>query len=152
MDLDRFMPALLTFVANRLGSTGSATFRRRFNIGMMDFRILAMLSVESNISGARIADVIDLDKAAVSRTLQSLKRRRLVSITPGPGRIRIATLTPAGRALYDRAYKVSQERERLLLTGFSRAEHEVLIDFVRRMLANTPRLTELASQEPDKKK
>lgn len=152
MDLDRFAPALLTFVANRLSSTGSATYRRRFDIGMMDFRILAMLSVESDISGARIAEVIDLDKAAVSRTLQSLKRRRFVSIAQGPGRIKTAALTPLGRELYERAYVVSRERERLILAGFSKAEHEVLIDFMRRMLANTPRLTELANQEPEKKK
>lgn len=140
MDLDRFTPALITFVANRLSSSGSATYRSRFNIGIMDFRVLAMLSVESGICGARIAEVVGLDKAAVSRTLRSLKRRGLVSIVPGVGRNRMAALTPKGEDLFRRAHDMARQRERLLLSTFSADERETLVDFLHRLLAAAPAL------------
>jgi DNA-binding MarR family transcriptional regulator len=147
MDLDRFVPALLTFIANRLTNSGSATYRRRFGIGMMDFRILAMLSIESGISGARIVEVIDLDKAAVSRTLASLEKRGLVSVAPGVGRARILRLTAEGRKIYDAAWQVALERENRLLSGLSEEERELLIKLLLRLLAATPHVAELVESQ-----
>ena len=145
IDLERFVPALLTFISNRVTNSASATYRRRFDIGVLDFRVMVMLSIEPGASGARIAEVIDLDKAAVSRTLNSLHRRGLISAAPGHGRARILALTAAGEATYGKVRQVAMERERLLLADLSAEDRETLRGLLRRLLAATPRLTELAN-------
>jgi DNA-binding MarR family transcriptional regulator len=137
---------LLLFISNRLTNSGSATYRRRFGIGMMDFRIMAMLSLEPGASGARIAEVIALDKAAVSRTLKSLERRGFVTAKPGLGRARVLTLTAEGRAVYKKMWTIAQERERRLLINLSPKEQEVLRDLLRRLLAAASFVGELAQE------
>jgi DNA-binding MarR family transcriptional regulator len=149
MDLDTFVPALLTFVANRLTNSGSATYRKLFGVGMMDFRVLAMLSVEPGVSGARIARVIGLDQAAVSRTLRSLEDRGLVTATPAGGRSRATVMTAKGREVYDAAWEVAKRREALLLEGLSEEEQALLRTLLRRLLLATPRLTDLGEQGSD---
>lgn len=151
MDLGRFVPALLTFVANRLTNSASVTYRRRFGIGVLDFRVMAMLVIEPGVSGARIAEVIGLDKAAVSRTLKSLQSRGFVSAKAGRGRARVLTLTAAGRRVYDKAWKVAQERERILLSAMSAREQEVFRDLLRRALTATRLLTDLADEPLSKR-
>lgn len=147
MELDKFVPALMTFIANRLTNSGSALYRRAFGIGMMDFRIMAMLSIEPGASGARIAEVIDLDKAAVSRTLASLEKRKYVHVMPGAGRARKLSLTRAGEALYQKAWQLSQERERRLLSLLSSDEQRVLREILQRLLKSTALVAALS--EPD---
>jgi DNA-binding MarR family transcriptional regulator len=144
MDLDSFVPALLIFISNRLTNSGSALYRGRLGIGMMDFRVMAMLTIEPGASGTRIAAVIDLDKAAVSRTLRSLERRGLVRAARGAGSARSLTLSPAGSALYERAWQLSKERERRLLLPLSSRERVVVRDLLRRLLAATAHVAELA--------
>jgi len=146
IDLESFVPALLTFISNRVTNSASATYRRRFDIGVLDFRVMVMLSIEPGASGARIAEVIDLDKAAVSRTLNSLHRRGLITAAPGHGRARILALTAAGEAVYGRVRQVAMERERRLLADLSVEDREILRELLRRVLAATPRLTELAKE------
>ena len=142
MDLARYVPALLVFIANRLTSSGSATYRRRFGIGIVDFRVMAMLSIEPGVSGARICEVIGLDKAAVSRTLKTLEERGYVTALPGQARARTVTLTPAGEALYQRAWKMAQWREAKLLSLLSPTEQETLRSLLRTLLAGTALLAE----------
>lgn len=146
MDLDRYVPALLNFISNRLTTSGSDTYRRKFGLGIMEFRIMAMLSIEPDISGARIAEVIHLDGAAVSRTLQALKERGLVRIDQGQGRSRLAALTGKGRKLYGQAWLIGQERERRLVAGFSEEELDTLTGYLRRLLAATADVAKLSEK------
>ena len=147
MDLARYVPALLVFIANRLTSSGSASYRRLFGIGIVDFRVMAMLSIEPGASGARICDVIGLDKAAVSRALKTLEERGYVTALPGQARARTVTLTTAGEALYQRAWKVAQRRETRLLSLLSPTEQEILRGLLRKVLAGTALLSEPVSNE-----
>jgi len=144
LDLARLVPALLTFIANRMTNSGSATYRRRFGIGIMEFRIMVMLDLESGASGTRIAEVIGLDKGAVSRTLRALEHRGLVEISTGHGNVNASHMTPRGRALYDKARLICIERENRLLKSFTAAEQETLRVLLRKMLANTSHVAELA--------
>jgi DNA-binding MarR family transcriptional regulator len=145
MDLSRFVPALLIFIANRLTNSGSLTYRSRCGIGILDFRVMTMLSIEPGVSGARISEVMNLDKAAISRTLKSLERRGLIRVEQGHGRTRVLALSAEGHATYDPAWLIAQERERRLLSPLSSAEQEVLRDLLRRLLTATTLVADLAS-------
>lgn len=138
LDLAAYVPALLTFVANKLSRSGSALYRRHFGIGITEWRILALLAVEPSIPASRICAVIGLDKGPVSRSLAAMERGGLVAIRPDKAdtRRRRATLTQAGQAMHDRIIVVALERERRLLACLSEAQRTALVDALNLLHAN----------------
>ena len=135
LNLARYVPGLLTFLANKLATGASQCYRKHFGIGVVEWRMLSMLAVENDISANRICQVIGLDKSAVSRSLQVLEASGYVSsrIDPGDARRNTVSLTESGRALHDRVLLVALERERRLLRGLSPEEVDILIELLGRL-------------------
>ena len=75
LDLDRYVPALVTFIANKLSRSATVLYQKRFAVNITEWRILALLAIEPEISAARICHVIGFDKGPVSRTLTAMKER-----------------------------------------------------------------------------
>ena len=142
LDLERYVPALLVFLANKLTSSASAIFRRRFGIGTTEWRVLAMVAVEPDITAGRICRVIGFDKAAVSRALAVLQRKALVQARSHAtdGRSSAFALTARGWQLHDRILQISLEREQRLLADLSPAERETLIGLLNRLHRRLPDL------------
>lgn len=134
LDLDHYVPAYLTYLAGKISSSASATYRPKFGVGITDWRIMALLATEPWITAGRICDVIGLDKAAVSRSVREMKKLGIVEADEDQYRQLIA-LTRKGLGLHDRIVKVSLEREGQLLENFSAAERKLLINFLSRMHA-----------------
>ena len=134
IDHDRYIPALLLFVANKLASGASNTYRRLFGVGVTEWRILSLLANEPECSAQRISQFFDLDKALVSRTLQVLSKAQFVSIKVDAYRRRSINLTRKGLALHNKIIKVALAREQRLLSDFSPAEIDTLAGFLGRLL------------------
>lgn len=135
LNLARYVPGLLTFLANKLATGASQCYRKHFGIGVVEWRMLSMLAVENGITANRICQVIGLDKSAVSRSLQALEASGYVGsrVDPGDARRNTVSLTEAGRALHDRVLLVALERERRLLSGLSSEEVDTLIELLGRL-------------------
>ncbi|CAM3593923.1 HTH-type transcriptional regulator PecS [Pseudomonas reidholzensis] len=140
LNLARYVPGLLTFLANKLATGASLCYRKHFGIGVVEWRMLSMLAVESDITANRICQAIGLDKSAVSRSLQTLEAAGRVrsQVDPKDARSYSVSLTEAGKALHDRVLKVAMERERRLLSGLSAAEVDTLVDLLGRLHAQVP--------------
>ncbi|KXI26730.1 MarR family winged helix-turn-helix transcriptional regulator [Paraglaciecola hydrolytica] len=138
LDLEKYIPALVTSLSNKLSAGASNCYRKYFNIGVIEWRVLAMLKVESDISANRICQVIGLDKAAVSRALKQLQASGLVSFIKDKldGRSSSIHLTHQGEILHDKILTVALAREKLLLEGISEAELEVLIEVLLKLNKN----------------
>ncbi len=134
IDHDHYIPALLLFVANKLASGASNTYRRMFSVGVTEWRILSLLANEPDCSAQRICEFFDLDKALVSRTLQLLVKSQIVSIKVDASRRRTIKLTRKGLALHNKIIKVALGREQRLLSGFWPAEIDTLAGFLGRLL------------------
>ncbi len=147
-DFQRSIGFLLTALVNKLNSGASRRLRRRLDVGLMEWRVIALLGVEGEATPARIGQVAGVDKSVVSRAVNTLERRGLVRVFPGPqpGRQTSLELTPAGMALHDRGILEVLRGEEALLEGVSAAERETLILLLKRLTANLPRLEEI--QEP----
>lgn len=100
--------------------------------------MLSMLAVEEDITANRIAQVIGLDKAAVSRAVQALIQSEHVAkkVNPSDGRSVTLSLTARGFDLHDRVITVALEREQRLLAGLSPKEIDTLVDLLLRMHGN----------------
>jgi DNA-binding MarR family transcriptional regulator len=138
LDLDRYVPAFITFIANKLSNSATAFYQKNFGVNVTDWRIMSLLAIEPGIPASRICHVIGFDKGPVSRTLSVLQKRGLVTIRTAPddGRTHSISLTAKGRATHDKVIVAALERERRLLSCLKKDEREVLIDLLRRVHGN----------------
>src|SRR3954447_18885679 len=138
LDLDRYVPAFITFIANKLSNSATAFYQREFGVNVTEWRIMSLLAIEPGIPASRICHVIGFDKGPVSRTLSLLQKRGLVTIRTAPddGRTHSISLTAKGRATHDKVIVAALERERRLLSVLRKDEREVLIDLLRRVHGN----------------
>jgi DNA-binding MarR family transcriptional regulator len=99
LDIDRYVPAFVTFIANKLSRSATVFYQQRFGVNITEWRIMSLLAIEPGIPASRICHVIGFDKGPVNRTLASLQRRGLIAIRTDPddGRSHAITLTPEGR-------------------------------------------------------
>src|SRR3954454_5284782 len=143
LDLDRYVPAFITFIANKLSNSATAFYQKNFGVNVTDWRIMSLLAIEPGIPASRICHVIGFDKGPVSRTLSVLQKRGLVTIRTAPddGRTHSISLTAKGRATHDRVIVAALERERRLLACLDKREQEVLIDLLHRIHDNLGAVT-----------
>jgi DNA-binding MarR family transcriptional regulator len=143
LDLERYVPAFITFIANKLSNSATALYQRRFGVNVTEWRIMSLLAIEPGIAAARICQVIGFDKGPVSRTLAGLQKRGLIAIRTDPddGRTHMISLTARGRATHDQVIVAALDRERRLLSCLSGDEQELLIDLLRRLHNNLGAVT-----------
>ncbi|MDB5404081.1 MAG: hypothetical protein QOD93_781 [Acetobacteraceae bacterium] len=139
LELDNYIPGILVWLTNRLVSGASQTYRKRFGIGTSDWRVLSYLGVYGIGTAAQICALIDMNKAAASRSASLLERSGYVKSEPRIGRRLELRLTPKGRDLYEQILGVALARERVLLEGISEDERVTFIRLVHHMLANLPK-------------
>jgi DNA-binding MarR family transcriptional regulator len=140
VDLERYAPAFFTWIANKLSSGASTAYLSVFNVGIETWRLLVLLAVEKALTAQAISRTIGMDKASVSRAFKSMQVRGLITIglDDTDGRLRVATITPEGRALHDEILELAMERERAFLSVLNEKERETLIGLLRRLHDNLP--------------
>jgi len=143
LDLDRYVPAFITFIANKLSNSATVFYQRNFGVNITEWRIMSLLAIEPGIPASRICNVIGFDKGPVSRNLSMLQKRGLVVIRTAPddGRTHAISLTARGRVVHDKVFAAAIERERRLLSCLKKDEREVLIDMLRRLHENLGAVT-----------
>jgi DNA-binding MarR family transcriptional regulator len=140
VDLQRYVPAYLTWIANKLSHSASQAYLSAFAVGIETWRLLVLLAIEDSLSAQRISKVIGMDKASVSRAFNSMQARGLITIglDARDGRLRMATITRKGRQLHDQILAIALERERAFLSVLDKDETETLIVLLRRLHENLP--------------
>jgi DNA-binding MarR family transcriptional regulator len=137
IDLNDHIATRIAIFANRVSRAGSRFYRERYGIGVVEWRVLMFIGRANETSANRICRETDLDKGAVSRSLNVLARMGIVSVRAdgADSRRHNVVLTAKGRVLHDRIVPVALERQRDLLADLSPAEVEVLKDMIHRMQA-----------------
>lgn len=140
LDLDRYVPGLLTFLANKLSRSASALYQREFGVNVTEWRIMSQLAIEPGIPASRICQVIGFDKGPVSRSLAAMEAKGILTIgvDRADARRRVIALTPEGQSLHDRIIAVALERERRLLACLGEADREQLIASLSALHDNLP--------------
>lgn len=140
VDLERYVPAFLTWIANKLSRGASQHYLRVFDVGIETWRCLVLLAIHESISAQQVSKVIGMDKASVSRCFKGMQAKGYItlSLDADDGRVRIATLTKKGRATHDRIMGMALERERALLDVLSKEERNLLIMLLKRLHENLP--------------
>jgi DNA-binding MarR family transcriptional regulator len=142
VDTDTYIPYFLAVVNNALSRSASAQYLKDFGIGIGEWRVLSILANEPGIAASRICQVVAMDKAAVSRSLDRLNKQDLLHINHAENdpRRRSLSLNPAGYDLHDRILQVALERERALIEGVDPADLECFLRVMRTMRDNVANL------------
>jgi DNA-binding MarR family transcriptional regulator len=142
VDLEHYVPAYLTWVANKLSRGASQHYLSAFGVGIETWRCLVLLAIEGSISAQQVCKVIGMDKASVSRCFKSMQEQRLIvlQLDDADGRLRLAKLTKKGRDLHDSIIGVALERERAFLSVLTPKEHDLLLDLLKRLHENLPQV------------
>lgn len=138
LDFERYIPALLMFIANDMATTSSVVYRQCFGINATEGRVILLLRNEPNISAQRISQIMKCDKGLVSRAVRRLEKLKYIVVRPDKADSRRMTikLTATGTALHDRVIEAALQREKLLLSGFGEKETATAVELLQRMLNN----------------
>ena len=139
--IDNYVPALITWVYNKVASRSSSIYLARFGVGLTDWRIIAYLGLFDGGTNAQICDYIGFDKAAVSRAVSRLKTKGIAVVTPINRRDLKIELTKEGRELGEEILSVALEIEANLLAGVTEEEKQQLLAILRKVLGNVPTIT-----------
>jgi len=101
LQLDGFLPYRAARLATALSRGLAAQYEARYRISVAEWRVLVHLTQESEISVRDIFTRVDMDRARVTRAVQRLESRDLVSklVNESDRRLVRLALTPAGRDL-----------------------------------------------------
>lgn len=140
LDLNRYVPGLLTLIASNLSGGASSAYLSLYAIGIETWRVMVMLAIEGRVTAQRIVQLLDADKGAISRTLKSMQAQGLVRLEPdeSDGRVRHAVFTTKGRRLHDRIIRLALVREAAAISVLTDEEAETFRALLRRVYMNLP--------------
>ena len=140
LQLDRFLPYRAARLASVLSRGLAAEYESQYRISVAEWRVLVHLTQESEISVRDIKERVDMDRARVTRAVQRLAARGLVSklVNERDRRLVRLALTPSGRDLAARLSQLATAFERRVMAALPRgkaAEMLTLFDDIETILA-----------------
>lgn len=139
LDLDRHVPYFFTYISNKLSRGASRLYRKHFNIGITEWRVMGVLAAYPEINANQVCIKLGMDKAAISRSLQTLEQQQLVELTDtDDNRTRTISLTSAGYRLHDQIIEIALEREERLVSALTSEERKLFEKSLRKLRAAVP--------------
>ncbi|HEX5957268.1 MAG TPA: MarR family winged helix-turn-helix transcriptional regulator [Hyphomicrobiaceae bacterium] len=137
LDLNSHIATKVAVFANRLSRSASRYYRKRYGIGVVDWRLVMFIGHAVETRANRICSQTGLDKGAVSRSLNTLQRRGLISVEEDgiDNRRNNITLTAKGRTLHDEMVPVALDRQSDLVADLTKVEIDLFTALIDRMQA-----------------
>lgn len=137
LELDRFLPYLVNKLASRLSVELAAVYQKRFGITIAEWRLIAHLAENKNVSIREIFVRVAMDKSKVSRAAARLELSGFVQKTVNPADRRLIELqlSAKGRKLFEKIEPLALAYEREALSALSTQEEEVFRRLVQKLLA-----------------
>lgn len=136
-DLQGFLPYRINVLAARISRRLARVYEARFGITIAEWRVLAHLSQQDEVSIREIFRRVDLDKAKVTRAAQRLEARGLVRKAGNASDRRLVslTLTENGRRMMHEIVPLALAFEQELLSALSAQRRVDLDDAIERLEA-----------------
>ncbi|MBS0230193.1 MAG: MarR family transcriptional regulator [Proteobacteria bacterium] len=133
--LDQFLPYRLSVLSNRISNAIAREYSRRFDLGVTEWRVMAVLGHAPDLSAVEVARRTAMDKVAVSRAVASLiaAGRLLRRLDAGDRRRSLLRLSKAGYAIHDQIAPLALGFERQLLGELDTAERSRLFRLLDRL-------------------
>lgn len=128
LQLDRFLPYRFSILAKRLSDTLAREYAERFGLTIPEWRVMAVLGHDGELSASGVCARTLMDKVTVSRAVARLgEQGRIERRTDAKDRRRSQLrLTAAGRSVYRKIVPLARHYEARLLDGLSSRERQSL--------------------------
>ena len=124
LDLNDFLPYRLSIVTNKVSRNLGEMYSSKFNLSIAEWRVMAVLGQEQDLSADEVCQNTEMDKVSVSRAVTKLlKKKQIVRKFSEQDRRRsMLRLSRSGRAIYDQIVPLALDYEEELLGGLSTRE------------------------------
>lgn len=135
LDLKQFLPYRLNRLADQISDELERMYAERYGINVAQWRVLAWLSHCDDLTAKKICTYTNMDKARVSRAIQALEDRGLISRKPSPKdqRVHDLQLTQAGVKLLAQLIPEAQDWEAELVATLSVGEYRDLLNAMSKL-------------------
>lgn len=129
LQLKNFLPYRLSTLSNHISRAIADRYEERFSLSLPEWRTLAVLGEESDLSAAEVADRTAMDKVAVSRAVNSLLKAERIErhFSPEDRRRSVIALSDLGREVYEQVVPIALSYESTILDKLSK-EEELFLD------------------------
>lgn len=136
-DLDDFLPYLLNRAGTRIADAFGREARRQ-GVTLQMWRVLAALHQKDGQTVGGLARMTSIDVSTLSRLLDQMQKRRLVSRTRGGQDQRSVAIhrSVAGEAVTEKLIPIALAYERQAASGLDSRQVTALKEMLRRLFAN----------------
>ncbi len=133
--LRKFLPYRLSVLSNRISQAIADRYEEKFSLSLPEWRMIAVLGEESDLSAAEVSQRTAMDKVAVSRAVKNLLATgRLERHFSNDDRRRsVLSLSTKGREVYQKVLPLALSYEATLLSGLSPKEQEFLDNILNKL-------------------
>ena len=137
LKLEQFLPYRLSVLSNRISREIANDYEKAFSLTLPEWRVMAVLGENPNLSASEVSNRTAMDKVAVSRAVKKLiEGERLIrKFAPSDKRRSIITLSKKGRDVYEKVVPVAKKYENTILSRLSLEENKQL-DYLIEKLEN----------------
>lgn len=137
LEIDAFLPYLINVLASRMSKELAAIYEARFNITIPEWRVIAHLAQNKNVSVREVHERVDMDKSKVSRAAATLESAGLIEkrIAGADKRLVELQLTRKGRKVFSEIEPLALAYETDSLAELSGKEQAALRSIVNKLLA-----------------
>lgn len=149
LDLARYTPALVTFLVNKISTGSTQIYSELFDISVTEWRIVSLLAVEHPIVAKRVSEVIGLDKATVSRSINRLEKEGYLCLSTDENdrRATFVELSEKGINLHNQVIDIALDREQEMLKPLTKDEIEQFILILNKLNQNIAAMNEASSRK-----
>lgn len=128
-----YLPYHLTVASNQVSRLIAKAYQVRYGISIWQWRVLCTIGAEGPMTAQDIVSLSAMDKVAVSRAIQVLRKRGIVQRlrSKQDSRAYDLQLTAHGRAMYDDIIAMALDYQTRLLSGFPVGDKDKLIGLLQ---------------------
>ena len=129
LKLTRFLPYVINNLAERISAGLSTLYSDEYGLTIPEWRVIANLAEHNTLNARQIVEFTTLEKSTVSRAVNNLSARGLVSQqrTEGDNRVKDLALTDTGNTLYRTIVPRALAWEQELLEDLNAGEYRDLL-------------------------
>ena len=135
IELERLVPYLVFRISRRLNANVSTQMRDE-GVTIHRWRVLSVLADKGSCSLSEVARITVLGQSVSSRVADQMVRDDLVrrTVSGVDRRATTLSLTPRGKALFDRLWPLYSEHGRRAVESLSENEQRTLVRLLRKVL------------------
>lgn len=136
LSLADFLPYRLSVLSNRISRSIADGYEERFQLTLPEWRVMAILGEDTDLSAGQVAERTAMDKVAVSRAVNRLLKAGRIErhFANEDKRRSVLALSKEGESIYREITPIALNYEAHLLEQFSPEETDVLNTLLEKLI------------------